>query len=120
MADIDRASGALSGKWLPDIIATQALKHDLQELRTWQTQHILATDKEGIDNLDKKLTDALTAYRANVAQLSTTLTDAAPQAMAAQLARLAGDFTQEQGKLLALSRDGKKDEAQVLLKGSSQ
>src|SRR5476649_2402280 len=76
MADIDRASAALSGKWLPDIIAAQALKHDLQELRTWQTQHILSTDKEGIDNLDKKLTDAMTAYRANVAQSATTLTDA--------------------------------------------
>ena len=40
--------------------------------------------------------------------------------MAIQLARQAGDFAQEQGKLLALSRDGKKDEAQAVLKGSSQ
>src|SRR5471030_2490722 len=120
MGDIDHASGALSGKWLPDIMATQALKHDLQELRTWQTQHILSADKEGIDSLDKKLTDAMTAYRANVTQLSTTLTDAAPQAMAAQLARLSADFAQQQAALLALSRDGKKDEAQAVLKGASQ
>src|SRR5471032_1316208 len=120
MGDIDHASGALSGKWLPDIMATQALKHDLQELRTWQTQHILSADKEGIDSLDKKLTDAIKTYRANMAQLSTTLIDAAPQAMAAQLARSAGDFAEEQAKLLALSRDGKKDEAQTALQGGSQ
>src|SRR5471030_2129153 len=120
MADIDRASTALSGKWLPDIIAAQALKHDLQELRTWQTLHILSADKDSIDTLDKKLTDAMTAYRANVTQLSTTLTDAAPQAMAAQLARLSADFAQQQAALLALSRDGKKDEAQAVLKGASQ
>ena len=61
MADIDRASGVLSGKWLPDSVAAQSLKHDLQELRTWQTQHILGTDQDGIDKLDKKLTDAMTA-----------------------------------------------------------
>src|SRR5471032_3095002 len=120
MGDIDHASGALSGKWLPDIMATQALKHDLQELRTWQTQHILSADKEGIDSLDKKLTDAIKTYRANMAQLSTTLIDAAPQAMAAQLARSAGDFAEEQAKLLALSRDGKKDEAQTAFQCGSQ
>src|SRR5471032_227477 len=97
MGDIDHASGALSGKWLPDIMATQALKHDLQELRTWQTQHILSADKEGIDSLDKKLTDAIKAYRANVAQLSTTLIDAAPQAMAAQLAVSASEVAVKGG-----------------------
>jgi len=58
----------------------------LQELRTRQTQHILSADKEGIDSLDKKLTAAMKAYRANVARLSSTLIDAA------QLARPAGDF----------------------------
>jgi len=58
----------------------------LQELRTWQSQHILSADKEGIDSLDKKLTAAMKAYRANAARLSSTLIDAA------QLARPAGDF----------------------------
>src|SRR5476649_2643117 len=97
MGDVCSSDLALSGKWLPDIMATQALKHDLQELRTWQTQHILSADKEGIDSLDKKLTDAIKAYRANVAQLSTTLIDAAPQAMAAQLAVSASEVAVKGG-----------------------
>ncbi|WP_296001377.1 methyl-accepting chemotaxis protein [Rugamonas sp.] len=120
MGDIDRASTRLSGKWLPDIISTLSLKHDLQELRTWQAQHILSADQDGIDALDKKLNDATAAYRANLAQLSSTLTDPAPQAMVTQLTRQGADFAQEQARLLALSRDGKKDEARALLKGSVQ
>ena len=120
MSDINRASATLSGQWLPEIIAVLGMKNDLQELRQWEAQHILASDKESIDNIDKKLIAAMPAYRNSVEQFARGSGEPAPQAMAAQLLRLSGEFAVEQDKLLALSRDGKKDEAQALLKGSTQ
>ena len=118
MSDIDQTSSELSGKWLPQTIALLNLKSDLQELR--QLELLLTADKDGIDNAEQKLNEAMSGYRANAEQLSRAVTDPALQALAADLLRQAAAYAPEHARLVALAQAGSKEQAQALLKGGTQ
>jgi len=118
MRDIDQASSELSGKWLPQTIAVLSLRNDLLELR--KLEHVVAGDKDSIDDAAQKLNNAASAFRGNSEQLARVLSDGPAQQQAAEMQRQAAAYLAEHNKLAALARDGKPDEARALLKGASQ
>ena len=118
MRDIDQASSELSGKWLPQTIAVLSLRNDLLELR--KLEHVVAGDKDSIDDAAQKLNNAASTFRGNSEQLARVLSDGPAQQQAAEMQRQAAAYLAEHNKLAALARDGKPDEARALLKGASQ
>ena len=118
MSAINRASSELSGKWLPQTIAVLSLRNDLLELR--KLEHVVAGDKDSIDDAAQKLNNAASAFRGNSEQLARVLSEGPAQPQAAEMQRQAGAYLAEHDRLAALANDGKRDEARALLKGSSQ
>ncbi|NGZ84986.1 methyl-accepting chemotaxis protein [Duganella aceris] len=118
MSAINHASSELSGKSLPQTIAVLSLRNDLLALR--KLEHVIAGDKESIDDAAQKLNDAASALRGNSEQLARVLSEGPAQTQAADMQRLAAAYLAEHEKLAALARDGKPDEARALLKGASQ
>jgi methyl-accepting chemotaxis protein len=118
MSAINHASSELSGKWLPQAIAVLSLRNDLLELR--KLDHVIAGDKDSIDDAAQKLNNAASAFRGNSEQLARVLGDGPAQPQAEELQRLATAYLAEHDKLAAFARDGKQDEARAVLKGSSQ
>jgi methyl-accepting chemotaxis protein len=118
MSAINRASSDLSGKWLPQTIAVLSLRHDLLELR--KLEHVVAGDKDSIDDATQKMNNAASAFRGNSEQLARVLSEGPAQPQAAEMQRQAGAYLAEHDKLAALANNGKQDEARALLKGGSQ
>ncbi|MFS2002940.1 methyl-accepting chemotaxis protein [Duganella sp. CT11-25] len=118
MSAINHASSELSGKWLPQTIAVLSLRNDLLELR--KLDHVIAGDKDSIDDAAQKLNNAASAFRGNSEQLARVLGEGPAQPQAEELQRLATAYLAEHDKLAAFARDGKQDEARAVLKGSSQ
>jgi methyl-accepting chemotaxis protein len=118
MSAINHASSELSGKWLPQTIAVLSLRNDLLELR--KLEHVIAADKDSIDDAAQKLNDAASAFRGNSEQLSRVLGEGQARSQAVELLRLAAGYLAEHDKLAALVHDGKPDEARAALRGSSQ
>jgi methyl-accepting chemotaxis protein len=118
MSAINHASSELSGKWLPQTIAVLSLRNDLLELR--KLDHVIAGDKDSIDDAAQKLNNAASAFRGNSEQLVRVLGEGPAQPQAEELQRLATAYLAEHDKLAAFARDGKQDEARAVLKGSSQ
>jgi methyl-accepting chemotaxis protein len=118
MGAINHASSELSGKWLPQAIAVLSLRNDLLELR--KLDHVIAGDKDSIDDAAQKLNNAASAFRGNSEQLARVLGEGPAQPQAEELQRMATAYLAEHDKLAAFARDGKQDEARAVLKGSSQ
>ncbi|MES2115387.1 MAG: methyl-accepting chemotaxis protein, partial [Pseudomonadota bacterium] len=118
MHTLDQASGALSGRWLPQTSAMLTLKADLQELR--KLQRAILDDKKDIDQDDKKLTVAMHDFRDNVDQLTRMLDDNGTQAQTAELRRLTGNFALDQARLAELAASGQADAARALLTGATR
>ncbi|MBJ7310630.1 methyl-accepting chemotaxis protein [Rugamonas sp. CCM 8940] len=117
MADLDEASGIISGRWLPAIMTVLSLKNDLQEVRKWQSQHILARNAEGRETYREKLRVGMLALRDNSAQLTSQQQETQTHAYAARLEQQLAEMLQAQTTLLALSNEGKTDAAVELYNG---
>jgi methyl-accepting chemotaxis protein len=101
MSAINHASSELSGKWLPQTIAVLSLRNDLLALR--KLEHVIAGDKESIDDAAQKLNDAASALRGNSEQLARVLSEGPAQPQAADMQRLAAAYLAEHEKLAALA-----------------
>jgi methyl-accepting chemotaxis protein len=101
MSAINHASSELSGKWLPQTIAVLSLRNDLLALR--KLEHLIAGDKESIDDAAQKLNDAASALRGNSEQLARVLSEGPAQPQAADMQRLAAAYLAEHEKLAALA-----------------
>ncbi|SFL56256.1 methyl-accepting chemotaxis protein [Rugamonas rubra] len=114
MSDIDDASAVISQRWLPEIMAVLSLKNDLQEIRKWQTQHILASDREGMAKYRDKVAAAMLVLRDDCRRLIERQGEEQTRGYARQLDALRADFAGEQVSLLNLSGNDQKALALVL------
>ncbi|MDC8759967.1 methyl-accepting chemotaxis protein [Janthinobacterium fluminis] len=122
MGDMRQAAALLSATWLPATIEVLALRNDLQEVRRWELQHILAADgeAEAIVAIDRKAALAWASYQHNRQRFARRLGEVRQRAVFAQLDRHWQGYGVEHAALLALSKAGRKDEAQAALLGPSQ
>ncbi|HEV7814959.1 MAG TPA: methyl-accepting chemotaxis protein [Janthinobacterium sp.] len=120
MGDINQDSVALSDTWLPDMVQILGLRNDLQELRKLELQFILAADAnpDTIVDIDKKLVQALADMRNDSERYGKTLSDPAQLGLFAALAKADDAFAVQHAAILALSKGGRKAEAQAALAAS--
>jgi methyl-accepting chemotaxis protein len=120
MDDIQQASRAMSQHWLPQAVAVLALRADLEHLRQLELQHLLAAEAnpDVIIALERQLQAAATAWKADRQRVGALPLAPAQAERFAALGKSWEAYAGQHARVLALSRGGRKAEAQAALQES--
>jgi methyl-accepting chemotaxis protein len=119
MGQIQDAADDLSTNWMPGVQAALTMRTDAGDFRRWQVSHLLSVDDAAYATYEKRMADSLASLQANRQTYTKLISSPEGQAAYDAFGKAWQDFIADHGKLVALSRQGAKDEARALLTGPS-
>jgi len=116
---VNQASTNIATNWLPSIRTLSQLKLSLERVRSFEFQHILASEPKEFDlieqNMNKQIVELASQQKDYVSQIS----EPEEKAIYPEVAAAISTFLAEHQKMLVLSRENKNEEARTLLDGAS-
>jgi len=116
---VNTASTDISTNWLPTIRTLAQLKFTAARIRSFEQQHILASDKKEFDEIEQSANKQID----NLAKLrkvyETQISEPEERALYPEVSKSIDIFVGEHPKIIALSRQDKNEEARALMKGDS-
>ncbi|OWY29843.1 methyl-accepting chemotaxis protein [Herbaspirillum robiniae] len=116
---VNSASTEIATNWLPSIRTLSTIQLTLARVRSFEMQHILAKDAKEYDEIEqasKKQIDVLKKQQAlYVAQIS----EPEEKALYPEVEKLVATFLAEHDKIIAISHQGKDEEARSLQRGDA-
>ncbi|MFC5476064.1 methyl-accepting chemotaxis protein [Paraherbaspirillum soli] len=119
LSQVNATATEINTNWLPSIRTILVLKGGLARLRNIEMQHIMSNDAADMDNTAKSIADAQADLQKNIALYGTLVSEPEEKAVYEQLKTQFASYLTVGGKIVALSRSFKKDEALKESRGES-
>ncbi|NVM75094.1 methyl-accepting chemotaxis protein [Duganella sp. SG902] len=119
MNRVNQASSDLAQDWMPSVRAVMELRTDLGEVRRWELSHMLNDKPDQIAMYEKRLDDSLGGLRKHREAYEKLISSPEEKALASEFDKNLAAFLTDHEKMIALSREGKKQEARDLAAGTS-
>jgi methyl-accepting chemotaxis protein len=119
MARMDHASDQLSNNSLPSVETAMRMRIEVGEARRWELVHLLADSPAKMADYEARDARTLAAFTASRERYAALVSSPAEAALLNKVSTLAGQFFDEHARIIALSREMKKDEARTLALASS-
>jgi methyl-accepting chemotaxis protein len=116
---VNQASTEITTNWLPSIKLGYQLQASMARFRISELQHIMSTDPKDYDDAEKAMKTRLEIIRKDQEKYEALISEADEKALYAQFQQTMAKYLEENKKVMALSRDNKKDEARAMFKGES-
>src|SRR5450830_767139 len=116
---VNSASTEITTNWLPSIKLGYQLQTSMSRFRISELQHIVSTDDKDFDAAEKAMTTRMEIIRSLQAKYEPLISDPQEKIAYPKFQQTLAKYLEQNKKLLALSRDNKKDEARALFKGES-
>ncbi|MFJ9449227.1 methyl-accepting chemotaxis protein [Herbaspirillum sp. NPDC101397] len=116
---VNRASTDIATNWLPTIRTLAQLKFTASRIRSFEQQHILASDAKEFAEIEQSANKQLEALAASRKLYESQITEPEERAIYPEVSKMLDVVVAEHPKIIALSRDNKNVEARALMKGES-
>ncbi|MBB3214710.1 methyl-accepting chemotaxis protein [Herbaspirillum sp. Sphag1AN] len=116
---VNTASTDIVTNWLPGIRVLGKVKFFMGRIRSFELQHILATDPKEVDDVIGKLNRDLDILAKQRKEYEAIATDPQRQAIYADITKAINNFMAVHADIIELSHENKKVEATALLQGAS-
>jgi len=119
LATVNESTIDLAKNWMPSMRVSMTLNSDVNRFRAQEMGHILAGDAAVMEAAEKTMADKLEDIKKGQAEYDTFPNNAEERAL---LDTLKGDlnaYLAEHGKIVALSRQGKTEQARAMANGES-
>ncbi|WP_317202176.1 methyl-accepting chemotaxis protein [Janthinobacterium sp.] len=119
LAKVNQTSTDLERNWMPSVRVLLEMKNEVARYRSQELQHIISTDAADMTKYEKKMTEILDSLQGHRGEYAKLISEPEERTGYADFGRLWDQYLAESGKIRALSRENKNDEAKTLLQGSS-
>ena len=119
LSQVNQASTDIATNWLPSIRTLSQLKLSLARIRSFELQHILASDPKEFDAIEANAEKQIAVLGKQQQEYLTQISEPEEKAIYPQVEKDLVAFLNEHKKILAVSRADKNEEARALLKGES-
>ncbi len=116
---VNSASTEISTNWLPSIRSLSTLQLTMSRIRSLELQHILSHDPKEQADIDASTKLYIDSLKKSQATYVTEISEPEEKALYPEVEKLIAQFLGEHDKIIALSRQGKDDEARALQRGDS-
>jgi len=116
---VNSASTEISTNWLPSIRSLSRLQLAMSRLRSFEMQHILAKDAQEYEEVERSMQAQLSSIKSAQTEYLTQISEPEEKAIYPEVEKLIATFVAEHDKIIALSRQGKDEEARNLQRGDS-
>jgi methyl-accepting chemotaxis protein len=116
---VNAASTDITTNWLPTIRTLAQLKFTAARVRSFEQQHIMASDPKEFDEIEQSVNKQIDALLALRKTYEGQISEPAERAIYPDAAKAIDIFLGEHPKIIALSRQNKDEEARTLFKGDS-
>jgi methyl-accepting chemotaxis protein len=116
---VNRASTDIATNWLPTLRTLAQLKFTASRIRSFEQQHILASEAKEFEEIEQSANKQLEALAASRKLYESQITEPEERAIYPEVSKMLDVVVAEHPKIIALSRDNKNAEARALMKGES-
>ncbi|EJL86988.1 methyl-accepting chemotaxis protein [Herbaspirillum sp. CF444] len=116
---VNTASTDISTNWLPTIRTLAQLKFTAARIRSFEQQHIMASDPKEFDDIEQNVNKQIDTLLALRKKYEGQITEPEERAIYPDVVKAIDIFVGEHPKIIALSRQNKDQEARALFKGDS-
>jgi len=116
---VNKASTDIAINWLPSVHTLDQLKFTASRVRSLEMQHVLASEPKEFDEIEKSAVTYIAALAQLRKQYEQLISEPEERATYPLVAKDFDTFLAEHPKILALSRQGKNEEARTLMRGES-
>jgi len=117
---LDKVNGAsteMATNWLPTIRTLSTIELTVSHIRSFELQHILAKDPKEYDEIENSAKQQVENLKKQQALYVTQITEPEEKALYPEVEKQIASFLTEHDKILAISRQGKDQEARALQRG---
>ncbi|CAN7253616.1 MULTISPECIES: methyl-accepting chemotaxis protein [Duganella] len=119
LAKVNQASTDIATNWLPAVRYLGQMQASMSRYRISEATHILLAEDSEMTATDKSMATRLETLRKQQAAYAALVSEPEEKRIYGELQKSLDDYLATSGKLTALSREGKKDEARALFRGGS-
>jgi len=119
MGRINQASDDLADNWMPSVQSVLLLRADLGDMRRWELAHMLTTDEKQMATYEQRMNATLDAVKADRARYEPMINSPEERTLFNDFIGKWDAFMADHERMMALSRQGKKEEARAIASGSS-
>jgi methyl-accepting chemotaxis protein len=119
MDRVNQASTDLADNWMPSVRAVMDLRTDVGEVRRWELAHLLNEDPAAMADYEQRLDKALALLKQHRDNYEKLISSPEEKAIATEFDKGLAAFLSDHGKMIEMSRAGKKTEARTLSSNSS-
>ncbi|MYN21101.1 HAMP domain-containing protein [Rugamonas sp. FT107W] len=119
LARVNQASTDIATNWMPAVRYLGQMQASLSRFRISEATHILLAEDAEMSATDKSMATRLETLRKQQASYAALVSEPEEKRIYAELQKSLDDYLATSGKLTALSREGKKDDARALFRGGS-
>ncbi|MYM72113.1 HAMP domain-containing protein [Duganella sp. FT134W] len=119
MNRVNQASTDLADNWMPSVRAVMDLRTDVGEVRRWELAHLLNDDPAALADYEQRLDKSLALLKQHRDNYEKLISSPEEKAIATEFDKGLAAFLTDHGKMIEMSRAGKKAEARALSSGSS-
>ncbi|MES2071293.1 MAG: methyl-accepting chemotaxis protein [Pseudomonadota bacterium] len=119
LARVNDTAFELGTNWMPSVNAAMGIKERISRLRTQEMQIALSDNEEDINKYLKRFQEYVGELKKYEADYAALITEPDEKTIFAEYGKLWDAYVVENGKLVALAREGKPREAREMLRGES-
>ncbi|MYN39714.1 HAMP domain-containing protein [Duganella sp. FT109W] len=119
MDRVNQASTDLAENWMPSVRAVMDLRTDVGEVRRWELAHLLNEDPAALADYEQRLDKSLALLKQHRDNYEKLISSPEEKAIATEFDKGLAAFLTDHGRMIEMSRAGKKAEARALSSGSS-
>ncbi|MFL9923930.1 methyl-accepting chemotaxis protein [Herbaspirillum lusitanum] len=119
LANVNKASTDISENWLPSIKLAQKMQASMPRFRISELQHVMSTDDKDFADAEKAMATRMELINKDKAAYQALISEPEERVLFPQLEKTLSDYLAVNKQIMALSREGKKEEARNLFKGDS-
>ena len=119
LVKVNNASTDIATNWLPSISAGGQMQVSLARFRISESTHIMSAEEEEMAATEKSMATRLEIFKKQQATYAALISESNEKIIYAELLKTLDDYLSTNKKMLALSREGKKDEARTIFRTDS-
>ncbi|WP_432239124.1 methyl-accepting chemotaxis protein [Herbaspirillum robiniae] len=116
---VNSASTEIATNWLPSIRTLSTIQLTLARVRSFEMQHILAKDAKEYDEIEQASKKQIDVLKKQQALYVSQISEPEEKALYPEVEKLVATFLAEHDKIIAISHQGKDEEARSLQRGDA-
>ncbi|GGC94069.1 methyl-accepting chemotaxis protein [Undibacterium terreum] len=119
LARVNNSTFDLGTNWMPSVNAAMGIKERISRIRTQEMQIVLSDNEEDINKYLGRFKDYVGELKKYESEYAALISEPAEKKLFAEYTSLWEAYAAENGKLVALAKEGKPKEARDILRGES-